>query len=112
MLAPESELKPELPRPIPAPPGVNVEDLARLVLSHLEKFWTCRKIPGDELRLVIAMICGKKSSAVWKLLFPAHVVKLHTTDCFIFREHERRPKGYEGLVDYEGVLPSDEPAPF
>jgi len=58
------------------------------------------------------MICGKKSSAVWKLLFPVHIVKLHTTDFFIFREHERRPKGYEGLVDYEGVLPSDEPAPF
>jgi hypothetical protein len=98
--------------PLNAPPEANVEDLAGLVLSHLEKFWSCRKIPGDELRRIIATICPRQADAVWKLLFPAHVVKLHTTDFFILREHERRPKGYDGLIDDAGILPCDEPAPF
>jgi len=112
MPAPESEPEPEPPQPMPAPPQANLQDLASLVLSHLEKFWSCRKIPGDELRHIIATTCPMQADAVWKLLFPAHVVKLHTTDCFILREHERRPKGYEGLVDDAGILPCDEPAPF
>ena len=112
MPAPESEPEPEPPQPMPAPPQANLQDLASLVLGHLEKFWSCRKIPGDELRHIIATICPRQADAVWKLLFPAHVVKLHTTDFFILREHERRPKGYEGLVDDAGILPSDEPAPF
>jgi len=103
--------EPPLPR-VPAPPEANVEDLAGLVLSHLEKFWSCRKIPGDELRHIIATTCSMQADAVWELLFPAHVVKLHTTDFFILREHERRPKGYDGLVDDAGILPCDEPAPF
>jgi len=98
--------------PLNAPPEANVEDLAGLVLSHLEKFWSCRKIPGDELRHIIATSCPRQADAVWKLLFPAHVVKLHTTDCFILREHEHRPKGYDGLIDDAGILPCDEPAPF
>jgi len=114
MPAPALEPEPELPQPLPVanPETTTTQDLARLVLSYLEKFWTCRKIPGDELRRIIATICPRQSDAVWKLLFPAHIVKFHTTDFFIFREHERRPKGYDGLIDYEGVLPSDEPAPF
>jgi hypothetical protein len=124
----ESEAKP-LPAPEPKPepeptfiepetplnvaPQANAHDLANLVLSHLEKFWNCRKIPGESLRQIIATNCGKQAIAVWKLLFPAHIVKLHTTDFFIFRDDKRRPKGYEGLIpDSSGVLPSDEPAPF
>ena len=112
MPAPESEPEPEPPQPMPAPPQANLQDLASLVLSHLEKFWSCRKIPGDELRRIIATSCPMQADAVWKLLFPAHVVKLHTTDFFILREHEHRPKGYDGLVDDAGILPCDEPAPF
>jgi len=110
----ESHLLPDLPQPMPVanPETTTTQDLASLVLSHLEKFWSCRKIPGDELRRIIATTCPMQADAVWKLLFPAHVVKLHTTDFFILREHERRPKGYEGLVDDKGILPSDEPAPF
>ena len=100
------------PMPVVNPETTTTQDLASLVLSHLEKFWSCRKIPGDELRRIIATTCPMQADAVWKLLFPAHVVKLHTTDFFILREHERRPKGYEGLVDDKGILPSDEPAPF
>jgi len=103
---------PSNPEPMPAPPDANVEDLARLVLSHLEKFWTCRKIPGDELRRIIATSCPRQADAVWELLFPAHVVKLHTTDFFILRDDKHRPKGFEGLLDDKGVLPSDEPALF
>lgn len=115
MPAPEPEPEPtfvEPGTPLNVAPEANAHDLANLVLSHLEKFWNCRKIPGDELRHIIATICGKQADAVWKLLFPAHIVKLHTTDFFILREHERRPKGYEGLVDDKGVLPCDEPEPF
>ena len=110
----ESHLLPDLPQPMPVanPETTTTQDLASLVLSHLEKFWSCRKIPGDELRRIIATACPMQADAVWKLLFPAHVVKLHTTDFFILREHERRPKGYEGLVDDAGILPCDEPAPF
>jgi hypothetical protein len=100
------------PIPVVNPETTTTQDLASLVLSHLEKFWSCRKIPGDELRRIIATSCPMQADAVWKLLFPAHVVKLHTTDFFILREHERRPKGYEGLVDDAGILPCDEPAPF
>ena len=103
--------EPPLPR-VPAPPEANVEDLAGLVLSHLEKFWSCRKIPGDELRRIIATSCPMQADAVWELLFPAHVVKLPTTDFFILRDDKHRPKGYEGLVDDKGILPCDEPAPF
>jgi len=114
MPAPESEPEPPKAKPMPVvnPETTTTHDLARLVLSYLENFWTCKKIPGDELRRIIATSCGKQSDAVWELLFPAHVVKLHTTDCFILREHERRPKGYDGLIDDAGILPSDEPAPF
>jgi hypothetical protein len=115
--APESKPEPEPTFDEPGTqlnvaPEANAHDLANLVLSHLEKFWNCRKIPGESLRQIIATNCGKQAIAVWKLLFPAHIVKLHTTDFFIFREHKLRPKGYDGLIDYEGVLPSDEPAPF
>ena len=112
MPAPESEPEPEPPQPMPAPPQANLQDLASLVLSHLEKFWSCRKIPGDELRHIIATICPRQADAVWEMLFPAHIVKLHTTDFFILREHEHRPKGYDGLIDDAGILPCDEPAPF
>jgi energy-coupling factor transporter ATP-binding protein EcfA2/uncharacterized membrane protein len=117
LLAPESESEPEptsveLGTTLNATPEANVHDLACLVLSYLKDFWSCRKIPGESLRRIIATSCGKQANAVWELLFPAHVVKLHTTDFFILRDHKRRPKGYEGLVDDKGVLPSDEPAPF
>ena len=100
------------PIPVVNPETTTTQDLARLVLSYIEESWSGRKIPGDELRHIIATICPRQADAVWKLLFPAHVVKLHTTDFFILREHERRPKGYDGLVDDAGILPCDEPAPF
>jgi hypothetical protein len=127
LYAPEPQAKPlQAPEPKPEPeptfvepettlnaaPQANAHDLANLVLSHLEKFWHCRKIPGESLRRIITTNCGKQANAVWKLLFPAHIVKLHTTDFFIFRDHKLRPKGFDGLIDYEGVLPSDEPALF
>ena len=115
--APASESEPEPTSVEPgttlnATPEANVHDLARLVLSHLEDFWSCRKIPGESLRRIIATSCDKQANAVWELLFPAHVVKLHTTDFFILRDNKYRPKGFEGLLDDKGVLPSDEPAPF
>jgi hypothetical protein len=112
--APEPEPEPEPTQPIPVanPETSTTRDLANLVLSHLEKFWSGRKIPGESLRQIIATNCGKQANAVWELLFPAHVVKLHTTDFFILRDDKHRPKGYEGLLDDKGVLPSDEPAPF
>jgi hypothetical protein len=115
MPVPEPEPEPtfvEPGTPLNAAPQANAHDLANLVLSHLEKFWHCRKIPGESLRRIITTNCGKQANAVWKLLFPAHIVKFHTTDFFIFRDHKLRPKGFDGLIDYEGVLPSDEPALF
>jgi hypothetical protein len=90
----------------------HVQKIVRLVLGYLEDFWSCKKIPGELFRRYVAKISGRYENAVWELLFPAHVVKLHTTDFFILRDDKRRPKGYDGLVDYNGVLPSDEPAPF
>jgi hypothetical protein len=98
-------------KPMPASEE-HVQKIVRLVLSYLEDFWSCKKIPGEPFRRYVAKISGRYENAVWELLFPAHVVKLHTTDFFILRDNKRRPKGYDGLVDYNGVLPSDEPAPF
>ena len=106
MTAPEPEPEPANPEPELA------QKIARLVLSYLEDSWSGCKIPGESFRRYVAKISGRYENAVWELLFPAHIVKLHTTDFFILREHERRPKGYEGLVDDKGVLPCDEPEPF
>jgi predicted nucleic-acid-binding Zn-ribbon protein len=101
------------PEPKPANPEPElVQKIVRLVLSHLEDSWTCRKIPGESLRRYVAKISGRHENAVWKLLFPAHVVKLHTTDFFILRDDKHRPKGYEGFLDDNGVLPIDEPTLF
>jgi hypothetical protein len=123
---PEPEPEPEPPQPMPAPepeteptiPGPtvpepeHVQKIVRLVLSYLEDFWSCKKIPGEPFRRHVAKISGRYENAVWKLLFPAHVVKLHTTDFFILRDDKHRPKGFEGLIDDKGVLPCDEPALF
>ena len=109
---PEPMPAPE-PEPKPANPELElVQKIASLVLSHLEDSWSGCKIPGEPFRRYVAKISGRYENAVWKLLFPAHIVKLHTTDFFILREHERRPKGYEGLIDDNGVLPCDEPELF
>jgi hypothetical protein len=126
---PEPEPEPTVPEPTEAKPmpvvepektetkpmpasEEHVQKIVRLVLGYLEDFWSCKKIPGELFRRYVAKISGRYENAVWELLFPAHVVKLHTTDFFILRDDKRRPKGYDGLVDYNGVLPSDEPAPF
>jgi hypothetical protein len=90
----------------------HVQKIVRLVLSYLEDFWSCKKIPGELFRQYVAKISGRYENAVWELLFPAHVVKLHTTDFFILRDDKHRPKGYEGLLDDKGILPIDEPALF
>ncbi len=89
-----------------------VQKIVRLVLGYLEDFWSRKKIPGELVRQYVAKISGRYENAVWELLFPAHVVKLHTTDFFILRDDKHRPKGYEGLLDDKGVLPIDEPALF
>jgi hypothetical protein len=125
--------EPEPPQPMPEPepiqtmPAVNpekteanhmpapeehVQKIVRIVLNYLEDFWSCKKIPGEPFRRFVAKISGRYENAVWELLFPAYVVKLHTTDFFILRDDKHRPKGYEGLIDDEGVLPIDEPALF
>jgi len=93
-------------------PEEHVQKIVRLVLSYLEDFWTCKKIPGEPFRQYVAKVSGRYENAVWELLFPAHVVKLHTTDFFILRDDKHRPKGYEGLLDDKGILPIDEPALF
>jgi len=98
-------------KPMPAPEE-HVQKIVRLVLSYLEDSWSGRKIPGELFRRYVAKISGRYENAVWELLFPAHVVKLHTTDFFILRDDKHRPKGYEGLVDDKGILPIDEPALF
>ena len=117
----ESHLLPDLPQPMPVvkPETTNmpaseehVQKIVRLVLSYLEDSWSCKKIPGELFRRHVAKISGRYENAVWELLFPAHVVKLPTTDFFILRDDKHRPKGYEGLVDDKGILPSDEPALF
>jgi hypothetical protein len=93
-------------------PEEHVQKIVHLVLSYLEDFWTGRKIPGESFRQYVAKVSGRYENAVWELLFPAHVVKLRTTDFFILRDDKHRPKGFEGLIDDKGVLPCDEPAPF
>ena len=106
--------------PAPEPPEVkpmpaseeHVQKIVRLVLSYLEDSWSGRKIPGELFRRYVAKISGRYENAVWELLFPAHVVKLPTTDFFILRDDKHRPKGYEGLLDDKGILPIDEPALF
>jgi hypothetical protein len=112
---PEPEPEPTVPEPAEAKPmpasEEHVQKIVRLVLSYLEDFWSCKKIPGEPFRRYVAKISGRYENAVWELLFPAHVVKLHTTDFFILRDDKRRPKGYEGLIDDKGVLP-DAPATF
>jgi len=113
---PEPEPTPPMPAPPEPEPTVpepeHVQKIASLVLRYLEDFWSCKKIPGEPFRRYVAKISGRYENAVWKLLFPAHIVKLHTTDFFILREDKHRPKGFEGLIDDKGVLPCDEPAPF
>jgi hypothetical protein len=98
-------------KPMPASEE-HVQKIARLVLSYFEDFWSCKKIPGELFRQYVAKISGRYENAVWELLFPAHVVKLHTTDFFILRDDKHRPKGYEGLLEDKGILPIDEPALF
>jgi len=93
-------------------PEEHVQKIVHLVLSYLEDFWTGRKIPGESFRQYVAKVSGRYENAVWELLFPAHVVKLRTTDFFILRDDKHRPKGYEGLLDDKGILPIDEPALF
>jgi hypothetical protein len=113
---PEPEPGPTVPEPVNPEPTVpepeHVQKIVRLVLSYLEDFWSRKKIPGEPFRRHVAKISGRYENAVWKLLFPAHIVKLHTTDFFILRDDKHRPKGFEGLIDDKGVLPCDEPAPF
>jgi hypothetical protein len=113
---PEPEPGPTVPEPVNPEPTVpepeHVRKIVRLVLSYLEDFCSCKKIPGEPFRRYVAKISGRYENAVWKMLFPAHIVKLRTTDFFILRDDKHRPKGFEGLIDDKGVLPCDEPAPF
>jgi ribosomal protein S27E len=116
---PAPKPEPQPPQPMPEPePGPTVPEpelvqkIVRLVLSYLEDFCSCKKIPGEPFRRYVAKISGRYENAVWKMLFPAHIVKLRTTDFFILRDDKHRPKGFEGLIDDKGVLPCDEPTLF
>ncbi len=113
--SPTPEPEPESPvEPVglPFPDAATIDDLASYTMNYLEQTWSCRKIPGEQLRAAIKKIAEKRVNAVWNVLFPAHIVKLHTTDFYILRKHELRPPGYEGLLDDKGVLPDADPAPF
>ncbi len=106
------EAKPEPTNPMPVPQGLSDDDLTELALNYLMQMWSCRRIPGEQLRHTISTICGERSESVWKRIFPDHIVKLHTTDFYILRDNAHRPKGYEGLLDDKGVLPDADPMPF
>ncbi len=101
---PKPEPKPE-PMPVPESTASD-ENIVHLILAELP---ACAIFTRTDVLNAVRKHAQTRVREIGGRLFPAYLLRLGDTDRFVFRNNEKRPIKYKGLIDPngDGIIPSD-----